>query len=192
MADVYIRAANGDIFYFDAVFDVSVTQAGTPTRYAMESGAKSSDHYDQEQDNISINGSVSEVKFIRNSSEKTSLEEFEKGITALKRSGQFFTVICSKYLSPFRNCLFTSLSMSRSKETGKYAIDVSMSISQITVARAAEVSSAPIPAEFFVDSAEGKKIGSESTVDVGSNKANLQKLNNELGSAVGIPKLFEE
>lgn len=157
---IYIRAANGDVFFFDAVFDVGVSLTGTPTKYAVQSGVSSTDHYVQEQDSISINGSVSEVKFFRNSEESISLEDFERGITQLKRSGQFFTVVCSKYQNPYTNCLFNSLEIKRDTTTGKHCIDVSMQITSITIAKTGNVVSTPRAAREFVDTVEAAKSGS--------------------------------
>lgn len=171
---IYIQSSDGTIYYMDAVFSVDYNQSGTPTNYYMESGANGSDHYTQESDSVSLNGSVSKVKFAANQQSSTELDVFEKELTALKKSGKFFTLTFSDNLNPLQNCLFSSLSMSRSNTTGKHAIDVSMTIRQVSVATAAGIVVTPTPLESFADVVESKSKSSESTVT--STKPQQEKL----------------
>lgn len=157
---IYIESSSGEVFYMDAVVDISYTQSGNPTQYAMESGVNSSDHYDQQQDILNIRGYVSEVKFARTAGVTTDLETFEKGITSLKKSGQFFTVAFSDYLNVLDNCLFTSLVLQRTPETGTHALSIQMGIQQQIVADRVEVATAPTPADLFKDVVETKKSSS--------------------------------
>lgn len=161
---IFITAADGTKYYMDAVFEVSYSQSGSPTKYAVESGVKSSDHYDQDQDTISMSGSVSAVKFLRNQTQTTDLETFEKGLTALKKSGQFFTVTFSDNLNPLTKCLFTSLGMSRNTTGGKYSIDVNISITQVVVAKQAGVVTTPVPLQQYEDIVAGGENSSTNTV----------------------------
>lgn len=154
---IYIETQSGDKYFFDAVLSSTYTQSGTPSQYAVESGVNVSDHYTQANDVVNIEGAVSAVKFIRNSQESTSLEEFEVGLTTLKKSGEFFSVAFSDNLSVLPNCLFTSLAMKRTTGTGRYAIDVSASIQQIIVGSRASIVTTPVAASEFIDTVEQQK-----------------------------------
>lgn len=160
---IYIEAANGDRFFLDAAEEVGYSQTGSPTKYAVESGVDSSDHYSQEPDTVSISGRISRVKFLRNAEINTNLEVFEKGMTALKKSGQFFSVSFSDNLSVMRNCLFTNLTMTRNKTTGRYALNISLGIQQVVVASQAQLATTPVPASQYVDTVESGKSGSGNT-----------------------------
>ena len=188
---IYIRTRSGFIFYFDAVFERGITLSGSPTRYAMESGAVASDHYTQEHNQFSLRGSVSAVKFARTSEGKISPEMFEKGIMALKRSGEFFTVSCSKYLDPFHNCLFTSVQLTQNETTGIHTVDFSMSITQVEQGTAGQVETTMIPAELFDDRlAEKQKTSNTATDPKPKEVSALQKTVNELGTNIGLNPIF--
>ena len=170
---IYIETSSGDIFYMDAVVDVTYTQSGNPTQYAMESGVNYSDHYDQQQDILSIRGYISQVKFARTAGVTTDLETFEKGITSLKKSGEFFSVAFSEYLNVLDNCLFTSLVLQRSPETGNLGLAVQMSIQQQIVADRVELSSAPTPADLFKDVVEDKKASASNLQNPSETEVNI-------------------
>lgn len=148
---IFIQARDGTKYYMDSVFDVSYSQSGSPTEYAVESGVSSSDHYNQQQDVISISGSISQVKFISSKGEQTDLDVFVKGLTNLKKSGQFFSVSFSDNLEVMRNCLFTSLNLSQNVGTGKYAYDVSMTITKVIVAKQAGTVATPEALQQYKD-----------------------------------------
>lgn len=160
---IYMEASNGDRFFLDATVELTYSQTGSPTQYAVESGVDSTDHYSQEPDTISYSGQISKVKFLKNAEVNTDLETFEKGITALKKSGQFFSVSFSDNLSVMRNCLFTNLQMTRNTETGRYAMNVSFSIQQVIVAAQAQLATTPTPANQYVDVVETGKTGGGNT-----------------------------
>lgn len=187
---IYIEAANGDRFFLDAVVELSYSQTGSPTKYAVESGVDSSDHYSQEPDTISYSGQISKVKFLKNSEVNTDLETFEKGVTALKKSGRFFSVSFSDNLNIMRNCLFTSLQMSRSTETGRYAMNVSFNIQQVVVASQAQLATTPTPANQYVDVVESSKNGSGTTeAPTASESEKLYQISQEL--APSLKPLYE-
>lgn len=148
---IFIQARDGTKYYMDSVFDVSYSQSGSPTEYAVESGVSSSDHYNQQQDVISMSGAISQVKFISPKGEQTDLDVFVKGLTNLKKSGQFFSVSFSDNLEVMRNCLFTSLNLSQNVGTGKYAYDVSMTITKVIVAKQAGTVATPEALQQYKD-----------------------------------------
>lgn len=177
----YIETANGDKYYMDAVFNISYQQTGTPTTYAVEAGFDASDGYTQPNDVLSVSGAISRVKFSRSSATSTSLELFEKNMTALKKSGVMFSVNFSDNLNPLQNCLFTSLNLSRSTATGVHSIDVAMTIQPNTVADRAETVLTPKPLEQFEDIVSAKKKSSGNKVETTeAEESNLQRLEYEL------------
>lgn len=161
----YIKTDNGDgdIYQLDAVVSVMYEQSGKVTKYAVEEGFNVSDHYQQNPDKITFSGNISQVKFLRNRELSTDLELFEKGMQALKRSGEPFACSFSDNLDIMRNCRFTRLTMERTVTTGKYSIDVSFNIEQTRVATQAKLSAEPIPADQHKDMVEEKKGGRGST-----------------------------
>lgn len=189
---MYIQTEDGDKYFLDAVFSINYDQKGAVTKYAVESGSISSDHYSNEQDTLSVSGAVSAVKFSTSSGESTSLELFEKNMTALKKSGKFFTAIFSDNLNPLNNCLFSSLSMVRDTETGVHSINVNMSITQIVVADRAETVATPKPLEQFEDIVESKKNKSGNTVEASEvDKKQLQDVFISLSKDTGVEFLQE-
>lgn len=179
MKTIFIRTSDGVYYYMDAVFQVVYSQTGTPSEYAMESGVKASDHYSQNNDTVSISGSVSKAKL--STSDSTELEILEKGLTALKKSGEYFELSFSDNLDIMTNCLFTDLSMTRSTETGKHCIDLQMTISKVVTADRANLVSTPVPAKSFADIVDPKKKGAGNSVEPSSvEKASLVKTFNSL------------
>lgn len=162
---IQARNGSGDIFEMDATVSVAYSLMGSPTEYLMGNGLNSSDHYTQNPDTISFTGLVSQVKFARRSSGSvtTSLEDFEKGMQALKQSGQFFSCSFSDNLSIKKNCLFTSLRMERNDSTSDKSISVSFTIKQVLQGSQTQVTSLPIPANLYKDVVESKEKGGAST-----------------------------
>lgn len=187
---IYIQTSGGDRYFLDAVFNVSYNQTGSPTEYAVESGVSSSDHYNQSQDSVSISGSISKVKFVRRQKgvESTDLGDFEAGLTSLKKSGQFFSVSFSDNLSILRNCLFTSLIMTRSSQTGRYAIDVTMDIVSVVVAAQSEVVETPEPLRQYRDAVVPGEDSSAGSTEYPTKQeeSELEKTRNSLGRISGI------
>lgn len=168
----YIKTDNGEgtNYYLDAVVSVMYEQSGKVTKYAVEEGFNVSDHYQQNPDRITFTGSISEVKFLRNGELSTSLELFEKGMQALKRSGKPFACNFSDNLDIMKDCRFTRLTMERTTTTGKYAIDVSFNIEQTLTAAQAKLSTEPIPADKHKDMVDEKKGGKGSTEEPDTEK----------------------
>lgn len=169
---VFIQADNGrgDIFEMDATEEVAYILSGRPTQYAIEGRPSSSDHYTQTPDTWTLTGSVHNVKLRIREGVTTSVEDFEKGLQSLKRSGQFFSLSFSDNLDVALNCLFTNLRMSRTAEVGDGLV-LSMSIQQVPVADQSEVVLFPIPAERFKDQATVNQAGTGNTVTPNERKA---------------------
>lgn len=161
----YIRTDNGEgeIYQLDAVVSIAYSQTGKVTSYTVEEGFEVSDHYHQSPDRITFSGSISKVKFLRNGAIATDLETFEKGMQTLKRSGKPFACLFSENLDTMKGCRFTKLDMSRSVNTGKYALDVNFTIQPTVYADQAQISAEPIPADQYKDMVETKKGGRGST-----------------------------
>lgn len=165
----FIKSSTGDIFEMDATVEVGYNQTGKPTEYAIASKRRSSDHYDQMPDTVRFSGLVSKVKFARRREADLevveTLEEFEGGLQSLKRSGEFFSCSFSDNLPILKNCLFTSLRMSRNSQGGLYQISVDFSIQQIIVSNQAELVASPIPASAYADVVEESEKGGSSTTE---------------------------
>lgn len=187
---VYIETQAGDKYFLDAVFSVSYKQGSKITKYAVESGEESSDHYTNTQDGVNVSGSVSAVKFVVQGGQSTSLQDFERKLTALKKSGQFFSVFFSDNMNPLRNCLFSSLSMTKDTATGRHSILVDMSITQIVVADRAEEVIAPKALAEFQDIVETRKGGSGNTVEVEERDSQtVKKLFEDLAEGTSLEAL---
>lgn len=153
----------GDVFEMDATVSHSYTLTGKPTNYAVESGSNKSDHYTKDLIQLNYSGIVSDVKYAKGVELSLSVSDFEEGIVSLRDSGEFFACSFSENTSIVKNCLFSSLTINRSPDHGKYAISVSFSVKQVEVVDVAEVVTAPEPFKTFADSAEVKKKGASST-----------------------------
>lgn len=162
---IYIQTQGGDKFFFDAVLEVGYQQTGVASEYAVEAGVNVTDHYTQNNDALSLTGVISAVKFIMDGEQETSLELFEKGMTALKKSGHLFSVSFSDNLNILRNCLFDSLDMRRSSATGRYCIDVSATIRQVIVASRASIVATPTAAIKYQDVVAEKEKASGNKVE---------------------------
>ena len=169
---VFIQDASGEMYYLDATLSVSYQQSGTPTQYRMEGGSNSSDHYTQNQDTININGLISAVKMATREGESTSLEDFEVKMTALKKSGRFFSVTFSDNLEVLRNCLFTSLNMERNTDTGRYSMTVDMSIVQVEIAKRASLVTTPIAIDAYSNMVDVNSKSGGNTVEVSKRESN--------------------
>ena len=177
-----------------ATVTVGYSQKGKVTEYHIEAGAVAGDHYAQEADTISFTGQISAFSFFRPEKNKegktnwttpppTSLLDYETLITRLKQSGEFFKCSFSNNLHPMTNCLFTSLTMTRSAQTGIHAMDVSFSIKQVQEAAQAGVKATPVPANQYKDMVEDKKKNSGATTGSGDKKC--KHADNAVSSGVG-------
>ena len=165
---IFIQADNGsgDMFQMDATTSVSYSLSGRPSQYAVQSGTNSADHYTQTPDIITFNGFVSDFKYVSREGAIQTLEDFEKGLQRVKKSGIFFTVSFSDNLDRLNNCLFTSLRMDRSLQTGVRGLQISMTMQQVVVANQSSVVLLAVPAAEFKDTAQAGQAGTGSTKEV--------------------------
>jgi hypothetical protein len=164
----FIRAADSSItLEMDATVSHSHTQTGSVTQYAVEAvnGGNKASNYTQAMDTFSYSGVVSDVKYAGRQGVTLSLEDFERGITNLKKSGVPFVCGFSNALGEFSGCLFNSLVIKSTTALGKYSKSISFTIQQIEQVDVAEVTTLPVPAEFFKDPSEEKTKGSGATQD---------------------------
>lgn len=161
----YIISKNGvgDVFEMDATVTQNYALRASPTEYAVESGSKSSDHYDKQLIRLNYSGVVSDVKYLKGVELSQSVADFEEGMQALFDSGEFFACNFSEEQRLVKNCLFTSLQVVRNLEHGRYAIKVDFSVKQVKVANVSEVESTLVPFATFEDPSEEKKSGAGST-----------------------------
>ena len=183
--DVYIEAPNGDKYYLDCVLDLTLNQTGTATRYVVESGATTSDHYNNEPDVVNINGVISGAKLINNSEFSTSLEKLTQGLTSLKRSSQPFKISFGMNLQPFRYAIFQSLVFKQTPETGLYAIEVSATVQRIFVASQIGITTTPVAAAQYQDMVETEKAGAGNTKVATNDEASIAKTQTALANTSG-------
>jgi len=179
MSYIYIQSGN-DRYYLDAVFDVNYQMSGTATTYATEDGFDSTDHYSQRNDIITLNGSIGEAKFVKNTEFSTDIQEFTDAIRALKKSGKYFILRFSDYVEPMNSCLFTSLNMKQSLETGASSVEFSMTIEVIRVAKTVSLTQAPVALKEFEDSVAAESSGAGGTV--GTTEVEKKKLRDSVVS----------
>lgn len=153
----------GTILEMDATLNVDYRLNATPTRYAVEAGANASDHYQRAQPMVSFSGIVSEVKFFTPDGPVVTLEDFERALIDLRNGGQFFACSFSQNLEILRNCLFTSLSIRSTPETGPDAREISFNIVQVEQAQQAQNTVLPVPAERFQDIVQVRSRGTGSS-----------------------------
>lgn len=174
-----------------ATVSVTHSQAGVSSEYAVEDGTTSSDHYSQKPDTIKFQGQISQFTFFRPAQNPdgtlktsaplpTTLPDYEILMTKLKKSGKYFTCSFSRNLNPMKKCLFSSLNITRSTETGLHALDIDFTIKQTTTALQAGVVATPVPADQYKDMVEEKDKGSGSTTG-GSKKCKAEQRAVEAG-----------
>jgi hypothetical protein len=183
-------ASTGSIFEMDATISQNYNLAGKPTKYAVESGSKASDHYSKDLISLTYSGIVSDVKYLSGVEFSKNVADFESGIVALRDSGEFFACNFSDDQSLIKNCLFTSLQVSRSLENGKYAIAISFTTDQVEVANVSQVISATVPFETFKDPSEEKKKASGGTKTPEERETDLLDISLEFLSGGLLPREF--
>ena len=145
-----------EIFFFDAVFDVTYTQQGELTQYRVESGARVSDHYDNLPDRITISGNVSRFKLGSYKEDITEMDIMLQKLQAMKKNKNLFTIAFSDDLQPLNNCLFETLDFMQNGETGRHSVDISAGITQVRLGARAGLVLMPEPLEAYIDAVENK------------------------------------
>tara|TARA_Y100000310_G_scaffold74348_1_gene70498 strand:- start:27100 stop:27687 length:588 start_codon:yes stop_codon:yes gene_type:complete len=183
----FIQSNNGsgDVYEMDATTEVTYSLSGNPTRYAVESGVNVSDHYQRSQPQVRFSGIVSDVKFSTPEGTIVTLADFERGLTDLQRSGEFFACTFSQNLDVLQNCLFRSLDIRTTTETGTLAREISFTIVQVEQAEQARVTVLPVPAERFKDVVEARSRGTGSTSE--PNPVQNEDLTSTAEELLGVP-----
>lgn len=142
-----ISTKDGKFFELDCTENFSKSSQGTPTRYPLQSGITSTDHYTVNNKTLSIDGVITDAKVISANSNIKSTDDFMTGLEALQDSRQTFKVFYrnstsggSRYLD---NCLFTNLVFSQDRQFGiykeLYAYKVQISVESIRFADRAKI-----------------------------------------------------
>lgn len=185
MSTYYILTKSGEVFEMDATRGMSNADTGTLTQYKTSSGVTAADHYINEGESITLTGTITDTKGYSSSS-RTTLE-FLNGIKALKRSAERYTVIWradagqatgdGDVVGRLTNCLFENIIVSQDGNkgvtSGKYSYNVTLTITQMRVAKQADIITGAVifpkgtPAAGQVaDGVSLEKSGSGSTQEV--------------------------
>lgn len=159
----YIKTDEGAYYYMDATVDVSYSQTGNVASYTLEDSTSSSDHYDQNPDTLAFNGYISKVKFLSKAAESTGFDEYQRGLTNLKKSGKRFTCYYSDTFGEMTDCLFTSLTFSQDTDTGNHSVKVAFNIQQISYAKQAQVEAITTALAKYTDVVAAQKKGASTT-----------------------------
>ena len=165
-----IVTSSGDTYSLDCSESFEFSQAGSLTEYAIESGAKVSDHYVNENKEFSLTGCITDIKSNSSLNER-STDDYISGLFALKDSREPFKLYYrgeSERLDRFfDNVVFTNVRFSQDTSAGYsngiYAYKVALSMKQIIYANKATVGIAQVPK--LKDSASPKKSSNASTTN---------------------------
>lgn len=155
MSIYYIKTLAGDIFTLDATESFEFSENGSLTEYTIESGAKVSDHYVNENKSISISGIISDFKSARSTNAAKDTGDFIHKILKLKGDREPFKVYYrggnvgngdnSKPNGDayFDNVMFESVKFSQDSGVGsakgRYAYRVDFQFKQITFSTRATI-----------------------------------------------------
>jgi len=144
----YIKTLAGDLYSLDATTTFNFSEAGSLTEYTIESGAKVSDHYVNENKTFNLSGVITDFK-TKSSLNKRTTEEFIGGLLSLKRNKEAFKLYyrgSSEEDSEtfFDNVMMTNITFSQDSDMGtsqgKYAYKVDLQLKQVTFSTRATVS----------------------------------------------------
>ena len=155
MSIYYIKTLAGDIFTLDATESFEFSENGSLTEYTIESGAKVSDHYVNENKSISISGIISDFKSAKSTNAAKDTGDFIHKILKLKEDREPFKVYYrggnvgngdnSKPNGDayFDNVMFESVKFSQDSGVGsakgRYAYRVDFQFKQITFSTRATI-----------------------------------------------------
>ena len=152
MSIFYILTKAGDVYSLDCSESFEFSQAGSLTEYAIESGAKVSDHYVNENKEFSLTGIITDIKS-SSSVNPRKTDEYIAGLLAIKDSREPFSLFyradsTGEYQS-FDNVVFTSVKFSQDAQVGYarglYAYKVALSMKQIIYANRATIGIEQVP-----------------------------------------------
>lgn len=176
MGIYYIKTADNRYFELDSTTDMTVSMPGRATDFPLEDGESASDHYINESIVVSFSGIVSDVKSISSkgligddsTKRLKGTSDYIKGLEAVKKTKQPFTVFYSPNLDPITNCVFESLDITQNathgtRGTGCSSYEISFTAKQIRIGEQAQMTSMPVPAEDIKKSLSNKTTSSGST-----------------------------
>ncbi len=165
--EYFLRVGNLE-YQLDSTSQMSYSLSGKTTDSPIESGESVSDHYINNNDVITISGTISDMKSLSTLDNLKTSEYIEK-LVNLKRTGNPFTVIIGSRLEEITNCVVTSLVLTQTGENGTFtsgsivssSYQVSLSFKRIKLAKAAriEVTAAPPEQKSF----QAKETSSQKT-----------------------------
>lgn len=170
MAVFYIKTKSNDVFELTATTDVAFQHRNTNTRFPVESGASITDHSVEENSTFTLSGVITQVVNLTKNSPQKGIKEYIEGLDKLRKSKETFTVFLDNRLSPFKNCLFTEISGTKSVTEGLGAWRINLAIEQVKLVDKAGASKVEVAGESTT-SADGAN-ATDATKDSVSNKAN--------------------
>jgi hypothetical protein len=178
MSVFYIKTKTGDIYSLTATTDVAFSYRSSNTKFPVEAGYSVTDHSVVENTTLSMSGVITEFYALTPNAQQKSPKEYLDGLRALQVSRQPFTVYLDNKLSPFTNCLFTSIDPEKGQSEGLSGWRVKIGIEQIKIIRKAKASLVQVENSSEDVNADGTpkddvKDTADGTKDVGS-KANKQ------------------
>ncbi len=183
MAQYFIFTDDATFFELDSTATFSKNMAGRTTDFPLEEGSIVSDHYVNQNDRISMQGTITSIKSalvedqIDGAGKKRfkSPDEYITGLEDLKRSKNTFTLFFGDNRPPLENCLFESLTLEQNKSRGTTLLSQSYKISftakQVRFVERAVRSR--VTKEELSDLAVDKAQGSGITTDIVDNKLTL-------------------
>ncbi len=170
MSIFYIVTNSGDTYSLDCTESFEFTQAGSLTEFTIESGAKVSDHYVNENKEFTLTGIITDLKS-SSSFNPLSTDEYIAGLLAIKDSREPFQLFyrgeSERLDQSFDNVVFTNIRFSNDKDfgysKGYYAYKVTLSMKQIIYANKATITVAQVPK--IKDSTTAKKSSNASTTN---------------------------
>ena len=136
---------NGDIFVLDSTTTISFSSSGKLSEHILESGETVSDHYVNDNDTLSFQGTISSLKRAgyRDDPLSRSPQSYMEGLREIKRNKELFTLYHISDLSKTINCLFTSLNFEQNTSRGitsnSSSVAVSFTAKQIRFGQIADI-----------------------------------------------------
>lgn len=118
----YLVDSNNNHYEMDSTESASITEQTALTENPIQTGAVVADHSVRGNSIISFSGVISSVKSIafRTKRRTDSVEEFIKSIRELRSNGSIVTVFVTQEVSPFNNCIITSIEFSQGSNRGTF------------------------------------------------------------------------
>jgi len=189
MAIYYLKTVSGDIYYLDCTESFSFSEGGSLTEYTIESGAKASDHYVNENKSISLSGIITDYKSSSSVNKKSS-GDFIGGLLKIKSDKTPVTLYYREQPSSsldnmFKDLMFTNITFSQDTVFGyslnKHAYKVDMQLKQIVYSERATVSMESVISAKAAPKKETTASTTNVNIDLAANesKREQEKLNED-------------